>query len=90
MKAPAAQKTPLILTPRDEEILKALHTYRYMTAKDVAYHLLKPQSAPYCRRLLMRLAGGDFQTRTYRGHLDLWYPVPPTKGGHHHGHITVH
>jgi hypothetical protein len=65
MKAPAAQKTPLILTPRDEEILKALHTYRYMTAKDVAYHLLKPQSAPYFRRLLMRLAGEDFHTHTY-------------------------
>ena len=24
-----------------------------------------------------------------RVNLDLWYPRPPTKGGHHHGQFTV-
>jgi len=24
-----------------------------------------------------------------RVHLDLWYPVPPTKGGHRHGQFTI-
>jgi integrase len=24
-----------------------------------------------------------------RVHLDLWYPGPPTKGGHRHGNLTV-
>ena len=24
-----------------------------------------------------------------RVHLDLWYPWPPTTGGHSHGHVTV-
>jgi hypothetical protein len=23
-------------------------------------------------------------------HPDLWYPVPPMKGGHSHGEFTVH
>ena len=25
----------------------------------------------------------------YRVNLDLWYPGPPMKGGHRHGHVTV-
>ena len=25
----------------------------------------------------------------YRVNLDLWYPVPPTKGGHCYGNVTV-
>jgi hypothetical protein len=28
MKSPPGRKQPLILTPRDEQILKALHTYQ--------------------------------------------------------------
>jgi hypothetical protein len=25
----------------------------------------------------------------FRVNLDLWYAVPPTKGGHSYGHVTV-
>jgi hypothetical protein len=66
MKAPPGRKHPLILTPRDEQILKALHTYRYMTAKDMAYLLFTPRILNYVRQRMARLAGDtDFATHTY-------------------------
>ena len=65
MKATPGRNSPLILTPRDEEMLKALYDYRYMTAKDMAYLLFSPQTVPYARGLLTRLSGVDLQTHTY-------------------------
>ena len=65
MKTSPARNSPLILTPRDEQMLKALYDYRYMTATDMAYLLFSPHTVPYARRLLSRLSGGDFHTRAY-------------------------
>jgi hypothetical protein len=36
----------LPITPTEEEILKTMSTYRYMTALDVAYSLFSPKSQP--------------------------------------------
>jgi hypothetical protein len=57
---------PLFLSPRDEDILRAVHTFRYMTAKDVAYLWFSPTVLNYVRHRLARLAGGtDLAPRTY-------------------------
>jgi len=50
---------PDVLTERDEEILKTVHFYRYMTALDVGYRLYSPSVLRYVRSLLTRLSGGD-------------------------------
>jgi hypothetical protein len=57
---------PVILTARTEEILKAIHLYRYMTALDVARLLYSPASITYVRGILASLAGGeDFAPNQY-------------------------
>ena len=62
--APAPK--PLLLTPRDEEILQAVYHYRFMTALDVAHLLFRPTYLPYVRSRLARLAGGkDLEFNTY-------------------------
>ncbi len=66
------------LTPTDEEILRTVSTYRYMTALDVAYSLFSPNSLAHVRRLLLALCGrGDYQERQclYR------FPLPTPKAG---------
>jgi hypothetical protein len=66
MRATPARNSPLILTPRDEQMLKVLYDYRYMTAKDMAYLLFSPHTEAYVRRLLTRLSGGSTpQPHTY-------------------------
>jgi hypothetical protein len=51
---------------RDEDILKAVNTYRYMTAKDITYLLFSPSSITYARERLAALAGGeDSKERAY-------------------------
>jgi hypothetical protein len=32
----------------------------------------------------------EYQSIDTRGNLDVWDPVPPTKGGHRYGEFTVH
>jgi hypothetical protein len=60
------RQKPLILTPRDETILRVIYQYRYMTALDVAYLLFQPSSFTHVREILFALAGGeDFGARTY-------------------------
>src|SRR4029450_3143989 len=61
MKRKTAAKTHefLPVTPREEEILKTMSTYRYMTALDVAYSLFSPTSLTHVRSILTRLAGGE-------------------------------
>jgi hypothetical protein len=60
-----AQK-PLTLTLKDEEILKAIYQYRYVTTLDIAHLLFRPTYLPYVRSRLARLAGGkDLQENTY-------------------------
>jgi hypothetical protein len=60
------RKKPLMLTPRDEKILRAIYEYRYMTALDVAWLLFKPTSRTHVTEILSSLAGGDdLQTHSY-------------------------
>jgi hypothetical protein len=80
MREKRAVKTPafLPLTPTEEEILKVMSTYRYMTAVDVAACLFSPKSLTYVRSILTRLAGGsDGREREclYR------FPLPSGKAG---------
>jgi hypothetical protein len=59
-------KKPFIIKQRIEEILKAIHFYRYMTALDVAHLLYSPGSLTYVRGILSSLGGGaDFKPAQY-------------------------
>jgi hypothetical protein len=61
-----ATEKPLTLTLKDEEILKAIYAYRYVTTLDIAHLLFRPTYLPYIRKRLARLAGGkDLQENTY-------------------------
>jgi hypothetical protein len=61
-----AVEKPLSLTLKDEEILKAIYTYRYVTTLDIAHLLFRPTYLPYVRKRLARLAGGkDLEENTY-------------------------
>ena len=61
-----AHEKPLVLTPKDEEILETIYTYRYATTLDIAHLLFRPTYLPYVRSRLARLAGGkDLQENTY-------------------------
>ena len=61
-----ATEKPLTLTLKDEEILKAIYTYRYITTLDIAHLLFRPTYLPYVRKRLARLAGGkNLQENTY-------------------------
>ena len=80
MKPKSAAKAHefLPVTPTEEEILKTMSTYRYMTALDVAYSLFSPKSLTHVRSILTRLAGGqDYKERQclYR------FPWPTGKAG---------
>ena len=64
---------PLLLTPKDEEILKVINTYRYATTLDIAHLLYRPTYLPYVRKRLSRLSGGaDLQPDTYL--VRFWLP----------------
>ena len=57
---------PFVLTPRMEEILKAIHFYRFMTAQDVTRLFYSPSSLRHVREILAPLAGGaDFKPNQY-------------------------
>lgn len=47
---------PFVLTRRMEEILKILHFYRYMAARDIVYLLFSPSSVTYVREMLALLS----------------------------------
>jgi hypothetical protein len=68
----------LPLSPTEEEILRIMSTYRYMTALDVAYSIGRPKAVTHVRSALSRLAGGaDHKEREclYR------FPLPSGKAG---------
>src|SRR5689334_16594208 len=48
-----------MLTRRDEEILKTIHFYRFMSVIDVPYRLFKPGAKTHVRAILSNLCGGD-------------------------------
>jgi hypothetical protein len=63
-KRGAKAYTLLPVTPTEEEILRTMSTYRYMTALDVAYSLFSPKSLTHVRSILTRLSGGtDYKER---------------------------
>ena len=63
---PKEPLTPLILTPRHEQILRAIQEYRYATAQDITNLLFSKGSLTYVRHLMSALAGGkDQQARHY-------------------------
>jgi hypothetical protein len=47
-----------VLTDRDQEILKVIYFYRYMTARDIALRLFSESSLTYVRGILSKMAGG--------------------------------
>ena len=62
----APSPKPLLLTPRDEDILQAVYQYRYVTSLDIAHLLFRPSYMPYVRSRLSRLAGGkDLEENTH-------------------------
>lgn len=66
-----------LLTKMDEQILAAMHRYRYMTAEDVAYALFTPGALSNVRAALARLSGGDFAEGQYLYR----FLLPDTKKG---------
>jgi Replication-relaxation len=88
MKPKSAAMAPefLPITPTEEEILKVLSTYRYMTAVDVAHSLFSPKSLTHVRSILARLAGGnDYQERQYL----FRFPLPTAKAGNRERIFTL-
>jgi hypothetical protein len=59
---------PFILTRRYEEILKAIHFYRYMTAQDAARLLFSPSSLTHVREILASLAANQYLYRFQMPH----------------------
>ena len=71
----ASAPKPLMLTPRDEDILQAIAYYRYVTSLDIAHLLFRPTYMPYVRSRLSRLAGNkDLQPNFYL--YRFWLPSP--------------
>lgn len=56
---PQLQPTPLILSNRDEDILKAASTYHFFTAKDICYLLYSPNSLTHVRERCAALSGNN-------------------------------
>jgi hypothetical protein len=72
------RKTPHILNPRDEQILRYFYQYRYMSALDMAYLHFSPASLEHVRAILTSLAGGaDLQPNAYLCR----FPLPRTGFG---------
>src|SRR5215510_26997 len=88
MKTKSAAKAQefLPLSPTEEEILKVMSTYRYMTAVDVAHCLFSPKSLTHVRSILTRLAGGDdYKER----HCLLRVPLPSAEAGNRERIFTL-
>jgi hypothetical protein len=84
----AAKKptTPFILTPRHEQILQAVHEYRYMTAQDIKHLLFSKGSLTYARSLLSALAGGKDQAER---HYLYRFPFPTGAAGNRERIFTL-
>jgi hypothetical protein len=67
-----------MLTPRDEEILKTVWYYRYITARDMTYDQFAITSLNHVREILARLAGNtDLDSHNYLCRFSL--PSPSRK-----------
>ena len=69
---------PFVLTSRHEEIIKAVNSYRYMTALDITRLFYAPTSITHVREILHDLAGGsDFAHNSFL----LRFPRPHSHAG---------
>jgi Replication-relaxation len=86
--APAAKMptTPLMLTPRHEQILQAIHEYRYVTALDINNLLFSKGSLTYARSMLSALAGGKDQAER---HYLYRFPFPTGSAGNRERVFTL-
>jgi hypothetical protein len=85
-KVPGVPDPSQLLTPTEEEMLRIISTYRYMTALDMAYSLGTPKTLTRVRSRLTRLAGGaDYQERTFLYR----FPLPSNKGGNRERVFTL-
>ena len=66
----------MILTPRDEEILKAVWYYRYITARDLNNLFFAKTSITHTREILATLSGADLQANNYLCR----FPLPSLSG----------
>jgi Replication-relaxation len=86
-RAPQAPIPAQPLTPTEEEMLRIISVYRYMTALDMAYRLGTPKTLTRVRSRLTRLAGGtDYQERSFLYR----FPLPSSnKGGNRERVFTL-
>jgi hypothetical protein len=69
---------PIVLTSRDQDILRMIYYYRFVTALDVTQAYYAHASLPFVRSRLSALAGGDdFQNNQYLYR----FCLPQTKKG---------
>ena len=80
-KKPAKKEPrPVVITRRFDEILKAVHFYRYVTAQDIARLLFSERSITHVREILALLSGGiDRKPNQYLYR----FPLPDTRAGKH-------
>jgi hypothetical protein len=68
----------VVISKRAQEILEAIHTYRFVTAWDITRLFYSPTSINHVRELLSLLSGkNDYQDRTYLYR----FPLPTTRIG---------
>ncbi len=68
----------VVISKRAQEILEAIHTYRFVTAWDITRLFYSPTSINHVRELLALLSGkNDYQDRTYLYR----FPLPTTRIG---------
>ena len=78
MTSRRTERQPQLVTPQIEEILKAVHFYRYVTALDITHLFYSPTVLPYVRQRLTNLAGG----RDFTGNQFLYrFPLPSISAG---------
>lgn len=74
---PHPQAPPLILTGKDEDIVRAAYTYRFLTSQEITALLFAKGSQTYVRERCTRLAGGrDYVDRHYLYR----FPLPTAQG----------
>ena len=75
-----AQLSSLPLSPREEEIVKAVYEYRFATAQDITHLLLSKGSLTYVRGRMTALSGGrDYQERQLLFRFPLPTPSPGSR-----------
>jgi hypothetical protein len=63
------RKKPIILTKGIERLLRAVHFYRFMSAKDLCRLLYSPRSLSYMREILANLTASNYLYRFELPHI---------------------